>query len=131
MNETERFSSTLLKLKAMMDCEMNGPFGDLLINTPRQMPQMITNIPRSLRRFCQFRSFGINSQIHFLGKKTPLILRGLNEKMRAPSLCQKGQYSPKANLKEMTPKLLALTKVCTVLGNIRDVSWHMSKCGRE
>ena len=29
---------------------------------------------------------------------------------------------------EMTPKLLALTKVCSVLGNIRDVlSWHLSK----
>ena len=26
----------------------------------------------------------------------------------------------------MTPKLLALAKVCSVLGNIRDVSWHLS-----
>ena len=28
---------------------------------------------------------------------------------------------------EMTPKLLALAKVCSVLGNIRYVSWHLSK----
>ena len=26
----QRFSSTRSKLKAMMDCEMDGPFGDLL-----------------------------------------------------------------------------------------------------
>ena len=32
---------------------------------------------------------------------------------------------------EMTPKLLALTKVCLVLVNIRDVSWNLSKHGRE
>jgi len=32
---------------------------------------------------------------------------------------------------EMTPNLLALAKVCSVLGNIRDVSWHLSKRGRE
>ena len=31
----------------------------------------------------------------------------------------------------MTPKLLALAKVCSVLGNIRDVSWHLSKRGSE
>ena len=31
----------------------------------------------------------------------------------------------------MTPKLLALAKVCTVLGNIRDVLLHLSKCGSE
>ena len=31
----------------------------------------------------------------------------------------------------MTPKLLALAKVCSVLGNIRDVSWHLSKRGNE
>ena len=31
----------------------------------------------------------------------------------------------------MTPKLLALAKVCSVLVNIRDVSWHLSKRGSE
>ena len=31
----------------------------------------------------------------------------------------------------MTPKLLALAKVCSVLGNIHDVSWHLSKRGNE
>ena len=42
---------------------------------------------------------------------------------------------PSAPLKneahEMTPKLLALAKVYSVLGNIRDVSWHLSKRGSE
>ena len=32
---------------------------------------------------------------------------------------------------EMTPKLLAPAKVCPVLGNIRDVPWHLSKRGGE
>ena len=31
----------------------------------------------------------------------------------------------------MTPKLLTLAKVCSVLMNIRDVSWHLSKRGSE
>ena len=31
----------------------------------------------------------------------------------------------------MTLKLLALAKVCSVLGNISDVSWHLSKRGSE
>ena len=31
----------------------------------------------------------------------------------------------------MIPKLLALAKVCSVLGNIRDVSWHLSKRGSD
>ena len=31
----------------------------------------------------------------------------------------------------MTPKLLAQAKVCSVLGNICDVSWHLSRCGSE
>ena len=31
----------------------------------------------------------------------------------------------------MTPKVLALTKVCLVLVNIRDVLWHLSKYGGE
>ena len=31
----------------------------------------------------------------------------------------------------MTPKLLALAKVCSDLGNIRNVSWHLSRRGSE
>ena len=31
----------------------------------------------------------------------------------------------------MTPKLLALGKVCSVLGIVRDVSWHLPKRGSE
>ena len=31
----------------------------------------------------------------------------------------------------MTSKLLALAKVCLVLGNVLDVSWHLSRRGSE
>ena len=37
----------------------------------------------------------------------------------------------KNEAQEMTPKLLALAKVSSVLGNIRDISWHLSKRGNE
>ena len=38
---------------------------------------------------------------------------------------------PRKEAQEMTPKVLTLAKVCSVLGNIRDVSWHLSKRGSE
>ena len=53
------------------------------------------------------------------------------ERLRAPSQSQKGHFSRENEAQEMTPKLLALAKVCSVLGNIRDVSWHLSKRGNE
>ena len=43
----------------------------------------------------------------------------------------KGQFFRENEAQEMTPKLLALGKVCSVLGNIRDVLWHLSKRGSE
>ena len=43
----------------------------------------------------------------------------------------KGPFFRENEAQEMTPKLLALAKVCSVLGNIRDVSWHLSKRGSE
>ena len=60
-----------------------------------------------------------------------LTLRGLFERLRAPSQSQKGHLSRENEAQEMTPKLLALAKVCSVLGNIRDVSWYLSKRGSE
>ena len=38
----------------------------------------------------------------------------------------KGPFFRENEAQEMTPKLLALAKVCSVLGNIHDVSWHLS-----
>ena len=43
----------------------------------------------------------------------------------------KGTFFRENNAQEMTPKLLALAKVCSVLGNIRDVSWHLSRRDSE
>ena len=60
--------------------------------------------------------------IFYIVKMSLLTLRGLFERLRAPA----GNEA-----QEMTPKLLALAKVCSVLGNIRDVSWHLSKHGNE
>ena len=39
------------------------------LSTFRQLLQVITNIPRPLRRFFQFQSFSIIFQIHFLGQR--------------------------------------------------------------
>ena len=60
-----------------------------------------------------------------------LTLRGLFERLRAPSQSQKGHFFRENEAQEMTPKLLALAKVCSVLGNICDVSWHLLRRGSE
>ena len=49
----------------------------LIFSIPWQMPQAITDIPRLVRRFCQFRSFSIFYSIHFLRKISLLTLSGL------------------------------------------------------
>ena len=70
-------------------------------------------------------------ELHFGGKNGPF---GFG---RAPSASQKALLKSNGTLlrenkaQEMTPKLLALAKVCSVHGNIRDVSWHLSKHGNE
>ena len=56
-----------------------------------------------------------------------LTLRGAEGALPKP----KGPFFPENEAQEMTPKLLALAKVCSVLGNIHDVSWHLSKRGSE
>ena len=43
----------------------------------------------------------------------------------------KGPFSRENEVQEMTPKLLALAKVCLVLGNIGDILWHLLKRGSE
>ena len=43
----------------------------------------------------------------------------------------KGPFSQENEAQERTPKLLALAKVCSVLGNIRDISWHLLRRGSE
>ena len=92
-------------------------------------------------------------ELRFLGKMALLALRGRPQPLKKPSQSQKGHFYAKMNAlndtktpersksaegnlrenkaQEMTPKLLALAKVCSVLGNIRDVSWHLSKRGSE
>ena len=60
----------------------------------------------------------------FSSNNVPFDLRGLFEGLRVP-------FSRENEAQEMTIKLLALTNVCSVLVNIRDVSWHLSKRGSE
>ena len=75
------------------------------------MPQANTNIPCFIHRFCQS------------GVLVSLI-----------AFCFSGKYPfwlwEKQSLK-MTPKLLAQTTFCSILANIRDVLWHLSKRGSE
>ena len=61
-------------------------------------------------------------ELRFLVKIALLTLGGCPQPLKKPSLNE---------AQEMTPKLLALAKVCSVLGNIHDVSWHLSKRGSE
>ena len=56
------------------------------------MPQTITNIPCSLLRFCQFRSFGVIYSIHFLLINSFLSLRRLFDRLTAPSQSQNGHF---------------------------------------
>ena len=57
-------------------------------------------------------------ELHFLVKMSLLTLRGAEGAL--PKL--KGPFYRQNEAQEMTPKLLAPAKVCSVLGNIRDVS---------
>ena len=73
------------------------------------MPQTITNIPRSLCRFCQFWSFGIIYHIHFLGNLALLALGGRPQPLKKPSQSQKGHFSEKMNALNDT-KTAAMSK---------------------
>ena len=87
----------------------------------QQMPQTITNIPSFPGRCCQLWSLGI-----FFREMWPFC--------RAEAQSQKGQFTFKTMLKNMTPKLLALTKVSSVLVNICDVltwAWEFALLGKK
>ena len=90
--------------------------------------------PRFLRKFLHFWSFGIIYRIQYLGRNVPFDFERAFWKCEgALWKCEgaKGPFFLEDEAQEMTPRLLALTKVRTVLLNIREVSWHLSKCGRE
>ena len=80
---------------------------------------------RTEQTFVSARSFGVTFFKLRFGSKWPFWLwKGTLTK-------PKGTFFLQNEAQEMTPKLLALAKVCSVLGNIRDVSWHLSKRGSE
>ena len=64
------------------------------------------------------------------GNGYPTTARPL-EKLRTPSQSQEGHFPSKRSLDRKWLKLLALTKVCSDLVNIRDVLWHLSNPGSE
>ena len=66
-------------------------------------------------------------ELHYGGKVALLPLRGAEGALQKP----KGPFFRENEAQEMTPKFLALAKVSSGLGNIRDVSWHLSKHGSE
>ena len=66
-------------------------------------------------------------ELRFLGKMALLALGGRPQPLKKTSQSQKGHFLEN-EAQEMTRKLLAaLAKVYSVLGNIRDISWHLSK----
>ena len=95
------------------------------------MPQTITNIPRCLPQTLTVPKFWYHLAHSFSCKNVPFdFVRAFGEAEGALTK-PKGPFFRENEAQEMTPKLLALAKVCSVLGNIRDVSWHLSKRGSE
>ena len=71
-------------------------------------------------------------ELRFLGKMSRLTLReGFLRGDEGALSKPRGPFSRENEAQGMTPKLLALAKVCSVLRNIHDVLWHLSKCGSE
>ena len=66
-----------------------------------------------------------------MGKKIPFDFERAFGEAKGALPKPKGPFSRENEAQEMIPKLLALAKVCSVLGNVRDVSWHLSKRGSE
>ena len=101
------------------------------LSTPRQMPQTITNIPRCIPQILTVLKFWCHLAHSFSRKNGPFDFErafwGAEGALPKP----KGPFFQENEAQEMTPKLLALAKVCSFLGNIRDVSWHLSKRGNE
>ena len=101
------------------------------LSTPRQMPQTITNIPRCLPQILTVPKFWYHLAHSFSRKNVPFDFERAFWEAEGALSKPKGPFFRENEAQEMTPKLLALAKVCSVLGNIRDVSWHLSKRGSE
>ena len=95
------------------------------------MPQTITNIPRCLPQILTVPEFWCHLAHLFSCKNVPFDFERAFWEAEGALSKPKGPFSRENEAQEMTPKLLALAKVCSVLGNIRDVSWHLSKRGNE
>ena len=91
------------------------------------MPQTITNIPRCLPQILTVPKFWYHLAHSFSRKNVPFDFERAFWEAEGALSKPKGPFSRENEAQEMTPKLLALAKVCSVLGNIRDVSWHLSK----
>ena len=101
------------------------------LSTPWQMPQTITNIPRCLPQILTVPKFWYHLAHSFSRKNVPFDFERAFWEAEGALSKPKGPFSRENEAQEMTPKLLALAKVCSVLGNIRDVSWHLSRRGSE
>ena len=88
------------------------------------MPQTITNIPRCLPQILTVPKFWCHLAHSFPRKNVPFDFERVLREAEGALLKPKGPFLRENQSQEMTPKLLALAKVCSVLGNIRDVSWH-------
>ena len=102
-----------------------------ILSTPQQMPQTITNIPRCLPQILTVPKFWYHLAHSFSRKNVPFDFERAFWEAEGALSKPKGPFFRENEAQEMTPKLLALAKVCSVLGNIRDVSWHLSKRGSE
>ena len=95
------------------------------------MPQTITNIPRCLPQILTVPKFWYHLTHLFSCKNVPFDFEMAFWEAEGALSKPKGPFLRENEAQEMTPKLLALAKVCSVLGNICDVSWHLSKLGSE
>ena len=95
------------------------------------MPQTITNIPRCLPQILTVPKFWYHLAHSFSRKNVPFDFERAFWEAEGALSKPKGPFFRENEAQEMTPKLLALAKVCSVLGNIRDISWHLSKRGSE
>ena len=89
------------------------------------MPQ--TNIPRCPLQILTLPKFGYHLAHSFSRKNVPFDFERAFWEAEGALPKPKGPFFRENEAQEMTPKLLALAKVCSVLWNIRDVSWHLSK----
>ena len=95
------------------------------------MPQTITNIPRCLPQILTVPKFWYHLAHSFSRKNVPFDFERAFWEAEGALPKPKGPFFRENEAQEMTPKLLALAKVCSVLRNIRDVSWHLSRRGSE